>query len=287
MRIVYAADLHGDIARYRALSALAGAQGADVVILGGDLCAYSRYADPQIAFVETALRDWLRNVPAWVYAIPGNVDWPAAVAAMQRLADVGVWRILSLDPTELAAGWYAIGYSHVPPTPFHRRDAERRDLARDRFASAKPIYLSDAEGRSTLAPADALDRRPSIEEELATVGCLPECSIVVAHTPPFGGSLDVTRAQRHAGSRALQAWIARRQPCVALHGHIHEAPAITFRWAEWIGRSLCVNPGHGEPLHAVVLDTDALPHGVWHTVYGALVPDGDLSHQRWGGHPPA
>lgn len=73
------------------------------------------------------------------------------------------------------------------------------------------------------------------------------------HVPPYGTSLDVGPAVRAdlsvekeagdvkrvpIGSTAVREAIERYQPLLAVHGHVHESPAI-----ERIGRTLCVNPG--------------------------------------------
>jgi Icc-related predicted phosphoesterase len=54
------------------------------------------------------------------------------------------------------------------------------------------------------------------------------------------------------GSKAVRRAIERYQPLLGLHGHIHES-----RFAQKIGRTLCINPGseYGEGvLRGVVLE---------------------------------
>jgi len=73
------------------------------------------------------------------------------------------------------------------------------------------------------------------------------------HTPPFGTRLDLapkideklrvrvrfgTPDMIHVGSRAVREMFEKYQPLLGLHGHIHESAGI-----EYIGRTLCVNPG--------------------------------------------
>ena len=84
-------------------------------------------------------------------------------------------------------------------------------------------------------------------------GLDPGRAIFNFHAPPYGTSLDVGPAVRPdltveteagdvkrvpIGSVAVREAIERYQPLLALHGHVHESPAI-----ERIGRTLCVNPG--------------------------------------------
>ncbi len=104
MRLVYAADLHGHDAAYDALADLADRERADAVVLGGDLFAYSRYAAPQIAFVDGVLLDFLRcladaGIP--VLAISGNVDLRAAVDRVRALERLGLIRLLGPHPLHL------------------------------------------------------------------------------------------------------------------------------------------------------------------------------------------
>lgn len=121
------------------------------------------------------------------------------------------------------------------------------------------------------APADYLDRLPSIEQDLATIPIGRPPLILVAHTPPYG-VLDVDTQGQHAGSAAVYDWIVQRQPLLTLHGHIHEAPEHTGQWTARIGATICVNPGPttATDLRVVVIDTADLSQ-FWHTRYSAYI----------------
>jgi Icc-related predicted phosphoesterase len=87
------------------------------------------------------------------------------------------------------------------------------------------------------------------------------------HNPPYNSGLDtaaelddqlrpVIRGGRPSfipvGSTAVREAIARHQPTVGLHGHIHESRA-----AQKIGRTLCLNPGSdysADLLRGVIVD---------------------------------
>ncbi len=93
-------------------------------------------------------------------------------------------------------------------------------------------------------------------DRLATRLENPESSIFNLHVPPVGSGLDrcpqldtstepptVVRisgevVMGNAGSSAVREALARYQPVVSLHGHIHEARATAK-----IGRTLALNPG--------------------------------------------
>jgi Icc-related predicted phosphoesterase len=92
----------------------------------------------------------------------------------------------------------------------------------------------------------------------------PERTIFSLHCPPYRSGLDdapqltkdmelkeAGRSTVPVGSTAVRAAIEEHQPCLGLHGHIHEAKG-TAR----IGRTLCINPGssyeQGQLLGAVI-----------------------------------
>ena len=73
------------------------------------------------------------------------------------------------------------------------------------------------------------------------------------------------------GSRESRRFLERRRPLLALHGHIHESPAISGRFAERLGSTICVNAGQrmGSALHAVWFGLDDIPGTLTHSVLGA------------------
>jgi len=95
----------------------------------------------------------------------------------------------------------------------------------------------------------------------------PERAIFNLHVPPYGSKLDEApaldgelrplhggRAFRPVGSTAVRDAIARHQPVLSLHGHIHES-----RGASRLGRTLAINPGSAyeeSVLMAAVVELD-------------------------------
>ena len=85
---------------------------------------------------------------------------------------------------------------------------------------------------SRLIPVDPyryLRERETIEEDLDR---LPKPlqsrrAIYIMHSPPFGTRLDLIEGGKSTGSRSIKAFIERNQPLLTLHGHIHEAPALS------------------------------------------------------------
>src|SRR6266545_36565 len=114
MRLVYTADLHGDIDAYRSLLDFAVARGARAAIVGGDLLPHAIRLEGAIGvqrdFITGRLRPLLEDFRAShpeiaVYLLAGNDDWAAAVAALDDLERDGlafplherVYRLMPVD----------------------------------------------------------------------------------------------------------------------------------------------------------------------------------------------
>ena len=301
MRLLYTSDLHGNISAYEQLFSLAVERQAEAVVVGGDLLPHTMTRSTAIArqrtFITEALRplvaDFRRAHPSvMLYLLPGNDDWAAAIAALDDLESEGLVhqlheRIYTLKPpdTTLASvGLFLAGYGCVPITPFSIKDYERRDDGpppRYSFEMAFISHPSLPEPRRVSLPAIA--SRPSITDDLAALGrrSPPGQTIYVCHTPPRDTGIDRAHGGRHIGSIALRRFIEQHQPPLTLHGHVHEAPAASGRYAERIGATWCLNPGHdGRRLHAISLDTDDIAGSLWHTVYGAGGESAEMRGQR-------
>lgn len=94
MRLVYTADLHGDLESYAALLELAATTGAQAAIVGGDLLPHAiklqSAIERQHDFIDRSLRPLLtafhRQHPSIaVYLLAGNDDWATAIAALNHL----------------------------------------------------------------------------------------------------------------------------------------------------------------------------------------------------------
>jgi uncharacterized protein len=245
--LVFASDLHGNREAYDRLFALE----ADAVVLGGDLLPYPLKRGGDVLGLQTDfVKDYLsaKFRTRRCYWIPGNDDWEAALP----LLDAGGVPIHG-RAVPFLEGYSIAGYGCVPVTPFGMKDFDRYDVdgweppieprrcLRSSPAGVDSVSLQSVKERGTIA-AD-LARLEELSDPAAT--------IYVLHSPPFATTLDRLHGGiTPIGSRAIRAFIDRRQPPLTLHGHVHESPGV-----ERLGRTVCVNPGDSmSRLRAVRID---------------------------------
>lgn len=207
MRLVYTADLHGDIDAYRALLELAVATGARAAIVGGDLLPRAIRLDQAIevqrSFVATRLRPLLAEFRAArtgiaVYLLAGNDDWAAAIAALDDLERDGlafplherVYRLTTTDDRRPANDQRPTANGRLATDgerPTMVGSADDLWLAGYACVPLTPFSIKDYErrddgplpafsfgmayaswgGEARLVGADAIAERPSIAEALA------------------------------------------------------------------------------------------------------------------------
>jgi Icc-related predicted phosphoesterase len=92
------------------------------------------------------------------------------------------------------------------------------------------------------------------------------------HSPPFGTKLDLIQGAKPAGSCSIKVFIEEHQPLLTLHGHIHEAPALSGTYFDRIGETLSINPGQSAwsgrdiiKLHAVTFEMEKIEETLTHT----------------------
>jgi len=288
MKILFASDLHGQIRRYDELLNLAHESGSDCLLLGGDLLPtklggisplltgridFNAGLQIQMDFIDTTLapllNEFMDSHPSMrVFYIPGNHDW---VAAMEHLAATAPQALnLHLRQTCLC-GYRFMGYACVTDSSFRVKDYVRRDTPQDGHAPSRYACISTPQGIRSVHDGAYIQRHPSIQEELAGLALDdPEHTICLFHSPPFHSGLDTLYDGRPIGSRAIHAFITKRQPLITLHGHIHESPYLSGVFHVRIGRTLSVNAGHGrKKLHAVAFDPENPGATLIHSLFGS------------------
>lgn len=280
----YASDLHGRESLYLELAGLAESRHCGTVILGGDLLPRKGRGpaglESQAGFAAAFLRDFsvrIRdNAGARLYAIPGNDDWMGALPSLRGLASDGLILLPADRSVPADGGFFLRGYSFVPPTPFMLKDFEKRDLSSDAPPSSPGRIAVTRDGRVTETDAASfLNGRTAIEDDLAawTLGEESGKTVCVMHGPPYGTSLDRLGDGRPAGSRAVRDFLTRENPLLSLHGHIHESADASGAWAQFVGRTLSVNPGqNGGALSAVWFDPSDPAGSMTHTLHGPFEP---------------
>lgn len=271
MRLLFATDPHGNQTAYDDLLLRARDLDVQTLVLGGDLLPLAHGGDRLAAQLRFA-REWL---PAWlararaqgarVFAVLGNDDWACCAPHLERLDGLA---LLHGRAAPLDEGRWIAGYPCVPVTPFSMSDWDRLDAPGWRPPRPpKNVVMSEVVGdggRVRAATLEEVAARPTIEEDLEALAGRsdPARTVYVVHTPPWGTPLDVMHGGAHIGSRALRAFVDRRQPPLTLHGHVHESPHLTGRIDDRVGRTLVVNPGASrQRLRAALVDLDRLSDG--------------------------
>lgn len=93
MRAVYVADLHGDRKQYDELYRLLREKRTELLLIGGDLLAYSKSLAKQLDFIEHEWIDFARSVSIPILLIHGNIEWTGAVARYEQLAKAKVHQV--------------------------------------------------------------------------------------------------------------------------------------------------------------------------------------------------
>jgi Icc-related predicted phosphoesterase len=268
--ILFTSDLHGNRFQYKKLAEYARQVSADSVIIGGDICPWRAELQfcikDQRRFLEDELPELLEPAKASkIYLMMGNDDASANMDVMYRLYETIHARRIQLDDN-----FEIIGYSNVPITPFGIKDWEKYDLS-DVPDNMLVDYQQNKQGYSLEGIKSTkngwvpfrfkpeMEKQDSLQKDFENEWFTKhaEKTLYVVHTPPFQTDLDVIFAKEHCGSIALRLFIEKYQPCLTLHGHIHETVSRTGRFQQKIGNTMCMCSGNHDKdnrLAVVVFD---------------------------------
>ena len=292
MKILFTSDLHGEISLYHQTLETARVSASTILILGGDLLPalkksghYEDMIREQRSFIATFLLPFFKRCLErdlrLILLIPGNWD-----PAYPEIFVEPIEGIIDLDRKSfrLENGFEFIGYPFVPPTPFRPKEYEKMDDNEAPWPPQKnPSYVRPPGSSFKLEPIDPheyLRRNGTIAEDLEKVsrGKDGRKSIWVMHSPPWGTNLDVISGGQSVGSRSIRRFIETSQPLLTLHGHIHESPRLSGKYADRIGNTLCINAGQllskdeGFPrLQGVIFDLNNPEKTLIHTNFDGLV----------------
>ncbi len=191
-------DIHSEPAN---LEKIPGIREAAGVIVTGDLTQFGGAKEAE------KVLNALRALNKRIVANMGNLDNPEVRPLLERegVSSHGGHFTLSAPSGENFA---LIGLGGSNPTPFKT-----------------PTEFSEEELEAFL--------------EKAWSTCPKDALLVLSsHTPPVDTACDRINAGAHVGSKAVRAFIEKRQPALCLCGHVHEAVG-----KDKIGNTVIVNPG--------------------------------------------
>ncbi len=252
-RLLYVTDLHGWTRGYERIAAIAQEEGSTTVVNGGDMFPHGReLISTQRRFIQEYLRPYLARLGASgisYYGMLGNddcravlPDWQDLVRTSPRLHD------LTEGWQPLADGLTICGCNYIPDPPFRLKDGSVLDTRDFQRPPQHPDPLISRGDRLELIDdVEAFFKaRPTLEDLLNAIAERAPCwerAVFVCHAPPQGTGLGNISAETDVGSAAVRAWIAKYQPLLTLHGHIHESCRITGLDTVKIGRTTVHQPG--------------------------------------------
>ena len=265
MKILYTSDIHADTGHLGAMLSAALENGADAVIVGGDIIPHHLPEWDGLGPLA-AQREYLRRVmipafsafqkkrPIPIYLDLGNDDWISGRSLLMP-HDGTLFHLLHMRRHRLSAegdtkGIDVIGYMCVPPTPFKRKDWEKPDVRGWPYPPGNQVrldgYLSGG-GRLEEHTLD-LDAEETIARDLDRISNRVRGPFIfVSHSPPYDTPLDVIQSGMHVGSvgirRFIERWAREGLLVASLHGHIHEAPRRSGAIHTFVEGALSVNPG--------------------------------------------
>lgn len=247
----FVTDLHGNKDKYDALINEIARDKPDIVFVGGDLLPHPCNVDFKgMNFLRdylipefVLLRKSMHSEYPIILMIMGNDDPKSEEHIVNCGEKLGLWHYINNKHFTFRE-FRVFGYNFVPPTPFKLKDWEKYDINRE----VNPGCISPEEGKRSAPVQNSDSLKSTIEKDLFELAAeYPmDKSIFLFHSPPYGTNLDITAyrkeiADPHVGSRGIRRFIEKKQPYLALHGHIHESTRISGEWKEKIGNTFCFN----------------------------------------------
>lgn len=278
-KIIFTADLHGNIIQYRKLAEYSIKNSADCIIIGGDLAPKNFpidvYIKAQREFLKNKLPELLHGVKkelanCKIFLMMGNDDCKVNLDVLQNS---DIFQLIHNKRAALTKKFDIMGYAYVPITPFGIKDWEKFDLTKvplnlqDKYMHRKTTnyrlygFKSTKSGWKDFQFSPEMEKLDSIQNDLSReiFQKNPDKTIYVIHTPPDRTDLDMTVNGNHVGSMAVRLFIEKTQPYVTLHGHIHETVDVSGEFKQKIGNTLCLSSGNtdlGDKLAIINVDVD-------------------------------
>lgn len=265
MRVLYVTDLHGTEWKYDRLFQIAVDSDVDAVVNGGDMLPKGRDLESQgnfiVDFLEAHFKKY-NDAGVDYFCCLGNDDLKRFDLLFKNICD-NYPHVYDIAQRKIELGGFEfIGMNWVVDYPFRLKDRCRMDTEDYVFQQqyGQGLLSTDAGWKDLedwFAYAKTL---PTLEEELNRLVLPddPSRTVYSIHMPPHKMGLDQCAHGLEVGSKAVYEFLARTQPRLSLHGHIHESPACSEKWWGRIGKTVCIQPGQLEALSYVFIDLDTM-----------------------------
>lgn len=252
MKFLFTADLHGNINQYQKIFKYLNEENFDFLVLGGDLSPKSkdkRTPYSQKDFFKNSFFKYTKNSKKTTLLIFGNDDYRLNLDFLRKNQESYNYKLI--DEPYMIDGYWFVGYSYVPYTPFVWKDWERRDLETDTLQNLREDALTI--GKIDFdKPYNILSdfTNYSIETDL-NILCQSKNSkeiILITHAPPFNTVCDLMKDKdgqlRHIGSEAVRKFIEKQQPLLTLHGHIHDSVQNSKQYMQPLNKTISATVGN-------------------------------------------
>jgi len=270
---IFVSDLHGRKGHYERLFKIISKELPEGVFFGGDLLPLKlKHDDSMKGFIENTLFSNIELIhresdkQVRFFLIMGNDD-PRIYENIFIEADRRGTINYVNESSAKFGDYYVSGYPYVPPTPFMLKDWEKYDVSR--FVDVGAISPED--GIRSIPLTNDKIKFSTISNDLMKLKEItpPEKTIFLFHSPPYnslldrasldGKKIDHAPLDVHIGSIAIKRFIAKFQPFITLHGHVHESSRLTGSWKEQFGKTFSFSAAYEGPELAIIrFDTENL-----------------------------
>lgn len=262
--VLYTSDIHGNLVQYHKLFKRAEETHIDAIIIGGDITPKDfqhRTIEAQRKFLQQQLfpliQEFKKNNATTIFIMIGNDDFKPNEILIKK--QTKLFQSINKRVVRFHEDFKIAGYSFVPLTPFKYKDWEKLDTNKeDERATRKNILTNGIKTkgeRFVNFSFDLRNRKDTMENDLNRLfkNIIPEKTILVSHSPPYNTSLDLLKNKEHVGSIAIRKVIEQKQPCITLHGHIHETVEASNKFMEKIGKTIAISSGNDHLTNTLAL----------------------------------
>ena len=280
MRILAVSDVHQKYFKWDKLVSAVKKTKPDIVLVAGDIVPHDLFLEPK-KFAEKAMVSYanaIAEVNAKLFFITGNDDNKNITPFLEKIEkETGLWHFINDKIVEFD-GFEFIGIPYTLDYPFGLKDWIVRESKEESRYSEHQLgnAILTGENNKQIPIAnwrETLMTRPTFEEIFEKMSLKVknmDKSIWLIHDPPTGCGLDMTARGLCVGSKSVMDFIIKKQPFLTVHGHIHESPEYTGKWARHFGNTWVVQAGQIEnDLHYAILDImDDKIVKVTHSIHG-------------------